>query len=498
MTARHIAALILLSAAAAVGPGAPAFGAPPIPQDQAELAGLDLFSGRVARPRPVSAPRVPRHPFMAANGRSNVHNDAYQTDTYRNSGPLGRRTRLFSQFFGGPVGLGSCGITIAFDRRGRLVTTCVTAAEVYLRMMDPRTLDTIAQHRLPDRVIPPGLTPFEAAGGAYFYLDHRDRAVVSVGQRIFIVELRNGSWRRVRTFDLSGLLAADDQLNSALPDWSGRLWFVSRKDGVVGALDPRSGRVLGTRRTGEAIGNSFAVDDSGGVFVVTDRAQYRFDAGRRGRPRISWRWRYDNVGIKKPGQFDAGSGTTPTLMGRRYLSITDNADPMQVVVLRRARRLRPGRRRRVCEQPVFGRGAGATENSIIATGRSMIVENNDGYAPPPFATEEGDTTTPGVTRVDIRRGGRGCRRMWTSREISPSTVPKLSLANGLVYLYTKPPGTPDRWYLTAVDFFSGRTVWRRLMGTGRLFNVHYAGLTISPTGVLYTGVLGGTAALTDG
>ena len=482
---------------ATLGVSATALGAPPIPQDPAELAGLDVFSGRVARPRQVSAPRVPRHPFMAANGRSNVHNDAYQTDTYRNSGPLGRRTRLFSQFFGGPIGLGSCGITIAFDRRGRLVTTCVTAAQVYLRMMDPRTLDTIAQHRLPDRVIPPGLTPFEAAGGAYFYLDHRDRAVVSVGQRIFIVALRNGAWRRVRTFDLSGLLAADDQLNSALPDWSGRLWFVSRKNGVVGALDPRSGRVLGVRRTGEAIGNSFAVDDSGGVFVVTDRAQYRFDAGRGGRPKISWRVRYDNVGIKKPGQFDAGSGTTPTLMGRRYLSITDNADPMQVVVLRRARRLPLSRRRRVCEQPVFGKGAGATENSIIATGRSMIVENNYGYAPPPFATEEGDTTTPGVTRVDIRRGGRGCRRVWTSREISPSTVPKLSLANGLVYLYTKPPGTPDRWYLTAVDFFSGRTIWRRLMGTGRLFNVHYAGLTISPTGVLYSGVLGGTAALAD-
>ncbi len=484
----------LVAFAAPVSAGA----APPIPQDQAELSGLDVFSGRVARPRPVSAPKVPRHPFMAANGRSNVHNDAYQTDTYRISGPLGRHTRLFSQFFGGPIGLGSCGITIAFDRRGRLVTTCVTAAEVYLRMMDPRTLDTIAQHRLPDRVIPPGLTPFEAAGGAYFYLDHRDRAVVSVGRRIFIVALRNGSWRRVRTFDLSGVLATDDQLNSALPDWSGRLWFVSRKHGVVGALDPRSGRVLGSRRTGEAIGNSFAVDDSGGVFVVTDRAQYRFDAGRAGRPRISWRVRYDNVGIKKPGQFDAGSGTTPTLMGRRYLSIADNADPMQVVVLRRARRLRRGQRRHVCEQPVFRRGASATENSIIATGRSMIVENNYGYAPPPFATEDGSTTAPGVTRVDIKRNGRGCRKVWTSREISPSTVPKLSLANGLVYLYTKPAGSPDRWYLTAVDFFSGRTVWRRLMGTGRLFNVHYAGLTISPTGVLYTGVLGGTAALADG
>jgi hypothetical protein len=491
------ACALVLAGLLALAGSAPAAGAPPIPQDEAELAGLDRFSGRVARPRLVAAPRVPRHPYMAANGRSNVHNDPYQTDTYRTSGPLGRRTRLFSQFFGGPIGLGSCGITIAFDRRGRLVTTCVTAAQVYLRMMDPRTLDTIAQHRLPDRVIPPGLTPFEAVGGAYFYLDHRDRAVVAVGRRIFVVAFKTGTWRRVRTYDLRGVLAPDDQLNSALPDWSGRLWFVSRRHGLVGALDRRSGRVLGTRRTGEAIGNSFAVDDSGGVFVVTDRAQYRFDAGRGGGPRISWRVRYDNVGIKKPGQFDAGSGTTPTLMGRRYLSITDNADPMQVVVLRRVRRLRHGQPRHVCEQPLFRKGASATENSIIATGRSMIVENNYGYAPPPFAAEGGHTTAPGVTRVDIRRNGRGCRKVWTSREISPSTVPKLSLANGLIYLYTKPAGTPDRWYLTAVDFFSGRTVWRRLMGTGRLFNVHYAGLAISPRGVLYTGVLGGTAALAD-
>jgi len=478
--------------------GTPARGAEPIPQDQDELAGLDPFSGTAARPRPVAAPRVPRHPYMAANGRSNVHNDAYQTDTYRWAGPLGRSPRTFSQFFGGPIGLGSCGITIAFDRRGRLITTCVTAAEVHLRLMHPRTLDTLAQLRLPDRIIPPGVSPFEAVGGAYFYVDQRGRVVISIARRIHVVALRDGEWRIVREYNLEGVLAEDDQLNSALPDWEGRLWFVSRRHGVVGVIDPRSGRVLGTRRTGEAIGNSFAVDSSGGVFVVTDRAQYRFDANRRGRPVVSWRVRYNNVGTQKPGQFDAGSGTTPTMMGRRYLSITDNSDPMQVVVMRRARRLARGTRRVVCEVPLFERGASATENSIVATGRSMVIENNYGYAPPPAATEEGGTTAPGVTRVDIRRGGRGCRTVWESREISPSTVPKLSLATGLLYLYTKPPGLPDRWYLTAVDFHSGRTVWRRLLGTGRLFNVHYAGLSISPSGVLYSGVLGGTVALADG
>jgi hypothetical protein len=469
----------------------------PIPQNPADLAGLDAFSGRVAKPHAVEAPRVPRHPYMAANGRSNVHNDAYQTDTYTWSGPLGRRPRTFSASFDSAGGLGSCGITIAFDRRGRLITTCVSALSVELRLLDPRTLDTIAAHRLPDRIVPPGVSPFQAPGGAYFYVDHRDRVVVSIGRQIFVVALRDGQWTRVRTYDLAAVIPADDQLNSALPDWSGRLWFVTRQHGIVGVLDPASGRVLGTHRTGEAIGNSFAVDDSGGVFVVTDRAQYRYDAGRAGRPRVSWRVRYDNVGEKKPGQFDVGSGTTPTLMGKRYLSITDNADPMQVVVMRRARRLRRGVRRVVCEQPVFRKGASATENSIIATGRSMVVENNYGYFPPPDATAGGRTTSPGIERVDIVRGGRGCRRVWRSREISPSTVPKLSLANGLVYLYTKPMGTPDAWYLTTLDFRTGRTVWRRLMGTGLRFNVHYAGLSISPRGVLYTGVLGGTAALTD-
>ena len=61
---------------------------------------------------------------------------------------------------------------------------------------------------------------------------------------------------------------------------------------------------------------------------------YRFSA-RRGRPRIDWRRRYHNSGIVKPGQADAGSGTTPTLMSGGYVAITDNADPMNVVVYRK-------------------------------------------------------------------------------------------------------------------------------------------------------------------
>ena len=110
--------------------------------------------------------------FMAVNGRNAVHNDAYQSDTYRNSGPLGQRLRVFSQSYDGMGGLGSCGITIAFDKHSRLVTTCISATSVQLRLMRP-DLTTVATQALPPRVIPPGVNPFQSPGGAYFYVDNR-------------------------------------------------------------------------------------------------------------------------------------------------------------------------------------------------------------------------------------------------------------------------------------------------------------------------------------
>ena len=64
------------------------------------------------------------------------------------------------------------------------------------------------------------------------------------------------------------------------------------------------------------------------------------------------------------------------------MAITDNADPMNVVVYRTAHEAADGKRRKVCEVPVFGKGASATENSLITAGRSLIVENNYGYQDP--------------------------------------------------------------------------------------------------------------------
>jgi len=335
---------------------------------------------------------------------------------------------------------------------------------------------------------------------------------------ILVVSVDNPPGLTVRhDYDLSGRLSADEGIVSALPDWTGRIWFVSRR-GEVGTIDPKDGTVRTMRLSGEGISNSFAVDETGGVYLVSDKALYGFDADSKGAPQISWRVVYPNSGIHKPGQSDAGSGTTPTLMGNAWVAITDNADPMNVDVYRRAIRLRGKKRHRkpkarakaglVCSAPVFARGASSTDNSLIGTNRSLVAENNYGYTVG-VANLGGTPSSPGLTRIDVvkkKRGKKGkrrrkaryrCRTAWTSDQTAPSVVPKLSLANGLVYTYTKPPRTDglDAWYLTALDFRTGRTVYRRLAGTGFGFNNNYAPVTLGPDGTAYVGVLGGLVEL---
>jgi hypothetical protein len=77
-------------------------------------------------------------------------------------------------------------------------------------------------------------------------------------------------------------------------------------------------------------------------------------------------------------------------------------------------------------------------------------------------------------------------------------VPKLSARNGIVYTYTKDPtGGADAWYLTALDFATGRTLYKRLGGEGLGFNNNYAPVTLGPDGTAYVGALGGLVALRD-
>jgi hypothetical protein len=91
---RALTVVTLLLAASLVATVPSAFGvaAIPIPSDPRDAL-LQPFTGAPSSAQPLPLQHVPQHPYMAANGGSNLHNDAYQTDAYNRPGPIGKNLR---------------------------------------------------------------------------------------------------------------------------------------------------------------------------------------------------------------------------------------------------------------------------------------------------------------------------------------------------------------------------------------------------------------------
>jgi hypothetical protein len=335
-----------LGATAAVASADPVAPGPP--------TSLPSFEGSAATPHAIPPSVAPQNPFMAKNPNNNIHDDTWMTDTYQRSGPLGNALQTSSGAYSPSV----CG-SLAFDTAGRIVSVCPSIiAAPQARIFDPTTLSVLATYDMPDAPSPPGTLPFQNfTGGGYFFLDNKDRiwSATKTSHLFVLAERDDGhSLVKVADYDLSKVLKPDQRISSALPDFQGRIWFVSKKDGVIGVLDRRTGKIKKITLA-EEVENSFAVD-SDGVYIASDKRMYRFNAGKDDKPVVTWKVKYKNSGIHKPSQINAGTGTTPTVMPGGYVTITDNADPMNVVVYRTAAKLAKGQKRTVCEVPVFARG----------------------------------------------------------------------------------------------------------------------------------------------
>ena len=348
----------------------------PIPQ---QLFGqpVPAFVGQPAIPERFPARPVPQSPYMAPNGSSGVHLDAYQSDTYAGAGPLGHAPEVNSTFLASLCG------TVTFDKQGRIVTVCVGPGPIgpNLYLLDPVTLQTLTKFALPDQG---GNGQFGAGG--YFFLDNLDRAVIPTrGNDIWRIRETDTAAgpiflkEHTCASDLPAVVGSNEEILSTFPDANGLLWFTTSGN----SDDPTQSASVGTAKpdpsdsnhcvvktyqlpSGELIQKSFAVDPDpsrGGVFVVSDHQLYRFDADATGVPSPTWQEVYDRGLRVKPGQRVRGSGTTPTLMGTHYVTIADNASPrMHVLVYRRAARSKQDRL--VCSEPVFQAGKSDTFNSL--------------------------------------------------------------------------------------------------------------------------------------
>ena len=429
----------------------------------------------------------PGNPFLAPGEGATIHNDAWMTDAYTTRSITRPDTAQVRSLFAG----GDCA-SILWDARGRLIAVCVSPTEVRAYVLDPRTLRPFAERHLADRpLVANALTNF--SGGGYAILDAEQRLVTPLpGAQI--ARFSSGL-DPIDAFVLADRMQGDEQITATLPDWTGPLWFVGQR-GTVGLLDPTSGRaasIVLTAPDGGAVDieNSLAVAEGGGAYVVTSAALVRLDIVD-GVPVVRWSQPYDSGTRRKPGQTSRASGTTPTVFhGGDYVAIADNAEPVANVVVIDVTGSAP---RVHCTVPVFGEAGSATENSLIALGDDLIVENNYGYSL--LGVAGGRTSTPGLARIDVTSAG--CGTQWSTDAVTiPSLVSKGVAPDGAILTYTKDFSLlgVDAWWFTAIDASTGQVRWRRLAGIGPLLNNHYAAGYVGPDGSAYVGTVSGVVGL---
>ncbi len=104
---------------------------------------------------------------------------------------------------------------------------------------------------------------------------------------------------------------------------------------------------------------------------------------------------------------------------------------------------------------------------------------------------------PGFVRIDVRSDLSGCDVVWENYEVRAGTGAKLSLGSGLIYVHELLLGTDDAWYVTAIDFETGKTVLRHFLGNGEDWDNALLTISISPDGLLTSGMYAGVLAARD-
>ncbi|MDQ1427567.1 MAG: hypothetical protein QOK39_1043 [Acidimicrobiaceae bacterium] len=252
-----------------------------------------------------------------------------------------------------------------------------------------------------------------------------------------------------------------------------------------------------------------------------------------GRVAKVWQQPYDAGSGIKPGGTNRGTASPVMLLGRQYLVITDNADDQaHLLVFVRGSLPTPGAvtststpssssakttsttasaltttttpaapvadPRLVCTAALFSAGDSAVTTAPIgysAVDAASVIVANGANTPPPLAnpTDDGPannmaTMATGLARVDIALDGTGCRTAWTI-PLRLKTGPVLSTTTGLVYGYTQDEGRAAAgryvWYFVAVDYRTGRVMWRQRSGAGGTKNDNRQPLVLGANGVLY-------------
>lgn len=287
--------------------------------------------------------------------------------------------------------------------------------------------------------------------------------------------------------------------------------------GTLGVIDQDFKKPLQYISFDEIISNSFSVDEQGGIYVVSESSMRKFvwsgsklsDQEKDGAWCVPYGQKNAFAGGMRGGS--KGSGSTPSLMGfgpdaDRLVVITDGDPVMNLVAFWRdeipadfvQQPGTPSRRMAGRIAVTFGQPdikAVQSEQSVAVSGYGAFVVNNSMSEPTDSAL--GNLVVTGVTRP----AAMGVEKLvwdpvqhawqvgWFRKDVnSPSTVPLISDGSNQAYVNGIVDG---KWEITGLDWDTGETVTRLIMGSSQAFNGAYSQVQILPDGDI---VFGGLSA----
>lgn len=362
-----------------------------------------------------------------------------------------------------------------------------------------------------------GTSP-QVISGAYTVLDNQGSLYVPRGNSILVYrEQENGtpksSIRLINRFPLpkQELQSENEVIVGLNLTYDGYLAMVTNQALVV-IMNRESGKTVSLRlNANEQVSNSMALDEEGGLYVVTHKKMYRVQWDGRALKQ-AWDSEYPTTDTPMPGRLGLGSGTTPTVMGTgsqdKLVVIADGQKRMSLIAFWRDQiptdwKGIPGFNKRIAGiHPIlFGvpeRERSITDQSLLVRGYSAVAVNNDygdhgtddwsnfwtilwsnyeGYAP------------YGIEKFEWIPGERVLKSVWANKDLSvPNGIPTMSSDTNQIYYLGQ---HHENWTIEGVDWTTGRLIFRETLANAIRFNSYYAGMEIGYDGDLITGTVGG-------
>lgn len=478
-----------------------------------EFAGIDL----------------PQNPWMGPNNFGSPHCDSYCSESVSLEGPVTSKLRVIRQK--NPHGYTPC---MVCNSQNQMIGVSLDQQDghFWLVVCD-KDCKILSSTKL-------AIKQPNTFGGGYFYMNHLEQTVVVSANKMVCFDTANitadsGSgdenslsplWTSDNVIEAITGKPFGNSMYSSLPVWGDDpelYWcliagnfnlntgeYSSPAGMAVVRVHPDPSAPNGCVTTlldsilldGEWNNNTFAVDQEGCYFVTnvldeagnTTSGYLRCMSWDGEKIADKWATAYKNCGYLKVGMKNIGSGTTPTLIdtaeGRKLVAIGDNAAPrLNVVVCDR------GNGAFLSETPVFAPMRSADEASLIGVGNTLIVENNYNHIPT-YPESQLTTIEPGMTRIDVTEqaiGNLDASISWDDDKTSFLAMNMLARESGIVFAHTGDwsgdlsATEGGMYYITALDAFTGRTIWRVPLGRGVAFCHDYGGLYFNHEGSIYIG-----------